>query len=164
MKRLLFALGIPHVGERAAKVLAAQFGSIDGLIAADAEALEAVDGVGPVIAASVKKWFVERRNLEIVRRLAERGISPHEQVDDAGRAEVLSGSTFVITGTLSRSRRELKEALEKLGATVAGSVSRKTSYLVAGENAGGKLAKARELEVEVLDEAGLDEFLESFGS
>ncbi len=164
LNRLLFALGIPHVGEGAARLLAARFGSIDGLIAADAEALEVLDGIGPVIAASVNSWFVERRNLEIVRRLAERGVNPHEQVDDTGRVEVLSGSTFVITGTLSRSRRELKEALEKLGATVAGSVSRKTSYLVAGENAGSKLAKARELEVEVLDEAGLDKFLESLGS
>lgn len=164
LNRLLFALGIPHVGERAAKVLAARFGSIDGLISAEAEAIETLDGIGPVIAASVKKWFGEGRNLEIVRRLAERGIDPHEQIEDAGQAQVLSGSTFVITGTLSRPRRELKEALEKLGATVAGSVSRKTSYLVAGENAGSKLAKARELEVEVLDEAGLEEFLGSLGS
>lgn len=164
LNRLLFALGIPHVGERAAKVLAARFGSIDGLISAEAEAIETLDGIGPVIAASVNKWFGEGRNQEIVRRLAERGIDPHERIEDAGQALVLSGSTFVITGTLSRPRRELKEALEKLGATVAGSVSRKTSYLVAGENAGSKLAKARELEVEVLDEAGLEEFLGSLGS
>jgi DNA ligase (NAD+) len=164
LHRLLFALGIPHVGERAAKVLAARFGSIDRLIAAEAEAIETLDGIGPVIAASVKKWFSESRNLEIVRRLAERGVDPHELIEDTDKAPVLSGSTFVITGTLSRPRRELKEALEKLGATVAGSVSRKTSYLVAGENAGSKLAKARELEVEVLDEAGLEDFLGSLGS
>ena len=164
LNRLLFALGIPHVGERAAKVLAARFGSIDGLIAADPEALEALDGVGPVIAASVTRWFDEDRNLTIVHRLAERGVDPHEQVEDAGDVKVLSGSTFVITGALSRPRRELKEALEKLGATVAGSVSSKTSYLVAGENAGSKLAKARELGVEVLDETGLMNMLESLGS
>jgi DNA ligase (NAD+) len=164
LNRLLFALGIPHVGERAAKVLAARFGSIDGLIAADPEALEALDGVGPVIAASVTRWFDEDRNLTIVHRLAERGVDPHEQVEDTGDVKVLSGSTFVITGALSRPRRELKEALEKLGATVAGSVSSKTSYLVAGENAGSKLAKARELGVEVLDETGLMNMLESLGS
>jgi DNA ligase (NAD+) len=164
LNRLLFALGIPHVGERAAKVLAARFGGVDGLIAADPEALEALDGVGPVIAASVTRWFDEDRNLTIVHRLAERGVDPHEQVEDTGDVKVLSGSTFVITGALSRPRRELKEALENLGATVAGSVSSKTSYLVAGENAGSKLAKARELGVEVLDETGLMNMLESLGS
>ena len=164
LNRLLFALGIPHVGERAAKVLAARFGSIDGLIAADPEALEALDGVGPVIAASVTRWFDEGRNLTIVHRLAERGVDPQEQVEDTGDVKVLVGSTFVITGALSRPRRELKEALEKLGATVAGSVSRRTSYLVAGENVGSKLAKARELGVEVLDESGLMKMLESLGS
>jgi len=164
LNRLLFALGIPHVGERAAKVLAARFGSIDGLIAADPEALEALDGVGPVIVASVTRWFDEDRNVTIVHRLAERGVDPHEQVEDTGDVKVLSGSTFVITGALSRPRRELKEALEKLGATVAGSVSSKTSFLVAGENAGSKLAKARELGVEVLDETGLMKMLESLGS
>jgi len=164
LNRLLFALGISHVGERAAKLLAVRFGSIDGLIAADAEALEALDGIGPVIAASVTRWFAEGRNMTIVRRLAERGIDPHEQVEDTGGVKVLTGSTFVITGALSRPRRELKEVLENLGATVVGSVSSKTSYLVAGENAGSKLAKARELGVEVLDEAGLMKLLGVLGS
>jgi len=161
LNRLLFALGIPHVGERAAKILAARFGSIDGLIAADAEALEALDGIGPVIAASVTRWFVDDRNLTTLRRLIERGVDPREQVDDTAGVNALTGSTFVITGTLSRPRRELKEAIEQLGATVAGSVSGKTSFLVAGENAGSKLAKARELGIEVLDEACLVQMLES---
>jgi DNA ligase (NAD+) len=164
LHRLLFALGIPHVGERAAKLLAARFGSIDGLISAEPEALEALDGIGPVIAASVTRWFAESRNLTILRRLADRGVDPPEQVDDDGAAKILSGLTFVITGTLSRPRRELKDALESSGATVAGSVSSKTSYLVAGKDAGSKLAKARELGVEVLDEAGLMELLGSPGS
>jgi DNA ligase (NAD+) len=164
LHRLLFALGIPHVGERAAKLLAAKFGCINGLIAADAEALEALEGIGPVIAASVTRWFAEGRNVTMLRRLADRGVNPREQIDEDAGAKILSGSTFVITGTLSRPRRELKDLLENLGATVAGSVSSKTSYLVAGENAGGKLAKARELGVKVLDEAGVMELLGSAGS
>ena len=161
LNRLLFALGIPHVGETAAKIIAARFGTLDGLISSEPEALKALDGIGPVIAASVRKWFAEARNLMIVQRLAERGIDPREMREDSDGEMPLAAQTFVITGTLSRPRRELKEVLERLGATVAGSVSSKTAYLVAGENAGSKLAKARELGVEVLDEAGLDEFLES---
>ncbi len=164
LNRLLFALGIPHVGERAAKILAERFGSIDGLIAAEREELEALDGIGPVIAASVTNWFLEGRNLTIVRRLAERGVNPREQVDHDSAAKVLSGLTFVITGSLSRPRRDLKETLENLGAKVAGSVSGKTSYLVAGKDSGAKLARARELGVEVLDEAGLMKLIGSPGS
>jgi DNA ligase (NAD+) len=98
-----------------------------------------------------------------VARLAERGIDPAEGVETDPRATKLEGQTIVLTGTLSRPRRELKEQLEQLGATVAGSVSRKTTYLVAGENAGSKLAKARELGVEVIDEASLEGLLERHG-
>ena len=162
LHRLLFALGIPHVGERAARVLAARFGSLDNILKAETEAIEGIDGIGPVIAEAVAEWLAVPRNREIVDRLAERGVNPIEEIDD-GEAE-LAGRTFVITGTLTRPRRELKEMLEKLGAKVAGSVSRRTSYLIAGENAGSKLEKARELGVEILDEDGLAHLLESSGS
>jgi DNA ligase (NAD+) len=162
LHRLLFALGIPHVGERAAKVLAARFGSLENILTAQTEAVEAIDGIGPVIAEAVAEWSAMPRNREIVDRLAERGVNPTGEIDD-GSAE-LAGRTFVITGTLGRPRRELKEMLEKLGAKVAGSVSRRTSYLIAGENAGSKLDKARELGVEILDEDGLAQLLESIGS
>ena len=162
LHRLLFALGIPHVGERAAKVLAARFGSLENILSAENEALETVDGIGPVIAEAVKEWLAEHRNREIVDRLAQRGVNPIEEIEDGEAA--LAGHIFVITGTLGRPRRELKELLEKLGAKVSGSVSRRTSYLVAGENAGSKLEKARDLGVEVLDEDGLARLLESFGS
>jgi DNA ligase (NAD+) len=160
LHRLLFALGIPHVGERAAKLLARRFGSLEALSAAGPEAIEEIDGVGPVIAAAVTGWFYEPRNRALVERLGERGIDPREEVDDEHKGAAFAGQTFVITGTLSRPRRELKEELERLGATVAGSVSRKTSYLVAGENAGSKLNAARELGVEVIDEAELERLLD----
>ena len=159
LHRLLFALGIPHVGERAAKLLARRFGSLEALATAEPEAFEEVDGIGPVIAAAVSEWFAQPRHQSLVMRLTERGIDPHEEID-GGRDEPLAGQVFVITGSLSRTRRELKEELERLGAAVAGSVSRKTSYLVAGENSGSKVAKARELGVEIIDETELVKMLD----
>jgi DNA ligase (NAD+) len=163
LHRLLFALGMPHVGERAAKLLARSFGSLEALARANAGELEELDGIGPVIAAAVTEWLAEARHKDRVARLVERGIDPSEEVTAGPRTSKLAGHTVVLTGTLSRPRRELKEELERLGATVAGSVSRKTSYLVAGENAGSKLAKARELGVEVIDETALEELLEVQG-
>jgi DNA ligase (NAD+) len=163
LNRLLYALGVPHVGERAARLLASRFGSLSALGAADEETMEEIDGIGPVISAAVTRWFRDPRNQEILRRLAERGVDPHQE--PAPQAEApLSGSTFVLTGSLGRPRREIKTQLEALGATVAGSVSRRTDYLVAGDKAGSKLQKARELGVEVIDEAGLASLLDSSGS
>ena len=162
LHRLLFALGIPHVGERAAKILAARFHSLGELVAADPDAMVELDGIGPVIARSVHDWMAAVENTEMMTRLVERGVDPREDpaaTDDSP----LKGRTFVLTGTLSRPRREIKEQLERLGATVAGSVSSKTSYLVAGDNAGSKLEKAGKLGVDVLDEAGLAALLESLG-
>lgn len=160
LHRLLFALGIPHVGERAAKLLAKRFGSLEALAAAEPEAIEEIDGIGPVIATAVTGWFSESRNRMLVKRLGQRNIDPREEPEDAKAGATLANQTFVITGTLSRPRRELKEKLESLGATVAGSVSRKTSCLVAGENAGSKLNRAHELGVRVIDEAELEKLLD----
>lgn len=159
LHRLLFALGIPHVGERAAKVLARRFGGLKALAAAEPEALEEVDGIGPVIATSVAEWFVKPRHQSLVMRLAERGVDPRMEIDE-GKDDSLTGLIFVITGSLRRPRRELKEELERLGASVAGSVSGKTSYLVAGKNSGSKMAKARELGVEVIDETELEKMFD----
>ena len=160
LHRLLFALGIPHVGERAAKLLARRFGSLEALGAAKRAVLQEIDGIGPVIAAAVARWFAQQRHQSLLKRLAERGIDPREAIDDGGGEATLAGQVFVITGSLTRPRRELKEELERLGATVAGSVSRNTSYLVAGENSGSKLAKARELGVKVIDETELAKMLD----
>ena len=161
LHRLLFALGIPHVGERAAKLLAAEFGSLAGLGAADGAAMTELDGIGPVIARSVTEWMAAEENRELVARLLERGVDPRERPREA--AAGLDGTVFVLTGSLSRPRREIKEELEGLGATVSGSVSGKTTYLVAGEKAGSKLDKARALDVEILDEEGLRQLLDSLG-
>jgi DNA ligase (NAD+) len=164
LHRLLFALGIPHVGERAARLLAERFGRLDELAAADPEVLEEIDGIGPVIANAVVEWFADDGHQSTIKRLAERGVDPRQELE-GGRSEVpLEGQTFVLTGSLSQPRRALKEELESLGASVSASVSLKTSYLVAGENPGSKLAKARELGVEILNEAGLQHLLESVGA
>jgi len=164
LHRLLFALGIPHVGERAARLLAERFGRLEELAAADPEVLEEIDGIGPVIANAVVGWFADDGHQSTIKRLAERGIDPHQEPGGARSEAPLAGQTFVLTGSLSQSRRALKEELESLGARVSASVSRNTSYLVAGKNPGGKLATARELGVEVLDEAGLNRLLEAVGS
>ncbi len=160
LSRLLYALGIPHVGERAARQLAQRFGSVDGLAAASAEELQEVDGIGPVMAESVRSWFADTRNRALVARLRERGIDPRQEgpSDDRG-GRPLEGARVVITGTLSRPRGVVKARLEELGARVTGSVSRTTSFLVAGADAGGKIAEARRLGVDVIDERRLDELV-----
>jgi DNA ligase (NAD+) len=154
LHRLLFALGIPHVGEGAARLLASRFGGLEELAGAAPDEIEDIEGFGPVMAASVARWFADSENQALVARLVGLGIDPREEV--AAEELPLDGLTLVITGTLSRPRGEFKERLEELGARVAGSLSRKSSYLVAGAEAGSKLAKAAELGVEVLDEQGLE--------
>jgi len=153
--RLLVALGIRHVGERAAKVLAARFGSLDAIRRAGQEQIEEVEGVGPIIAASVVAFLAGDPGAELVRRLRERGVDPREEVAEREAPPPLAGLTFVLTGTLSRPREEVAALLESAGAKVAASVSRKTSFVVAGAEAGSKLAKAQGLKVRVLDEAEL---------
>jgi DNA ligase (NAD+) len=164
LNRLLFALGIPLVGERAARQLASRFGSLEALTAADESELTAVDGVGPAMAASVRSWFADDRNRGLVSRLVERGIDPREEPEPVAEVRPLAGRTVVITGVLSRPRRAVAEELERLGATVAGSVSRRTDFLVAGETAGSKLETARRLGVKILDEAALNRLLASLES
>jgi len=162
LHRLLFALGLPHVGERASKLLAARFGSLEKLAAAETDDMVNLEGIGPVIAESVQRWMSAAENRELVARLVARGVNPQEE-ERPQTAMPLAGQVFVLTGSLSSPRREIKERLEELGATVAGSVSKKTTYLVAGENAGSKLDKATEIGIEILDETGLERMLDSFG-
>ncbi len=164
LHRLLFALGIPLVGERAARELAASFASLGELMAAEEEALTAVAGVGPAMAASLRRWFGDPGNRELVGRLAARGVDPRAEPAPRAAAAPLAGRTVVLTGTLSRPRSEVRERLAALGATVAGSVSRRTDFVIAGADAGSKLAKARELGVEILDEDGLERLLAAMGA
>ncbi len=157
LHRLLFGLGIPHVGERSARLLARRFGSLEALAKASTEQLEEVEGVGPVVAASVEGWLAQEGHRALLARLQERGIDPTDDAVDAAAADTpLEGLTFVITGALHEPRPWIRERLEGLGAKVAGSVSGRTSFLVAGSDAGSKLNRAKELGIEVLDEDGLE--------
>jgi len=158
MWRLIYGLGIRHVGERASQVLARAFGSMDALCAATTERLQGTPEVGPVLADSVRSWLDEPRNRQLIDRLRAAGVNMEVPEDQRAGAETpgpLTGRTYVITGTLAgMSREEATEALERLGARVSSSVSKKTSYVVAGTDAGSKLEKARQLGVETLDEDG----------
>jgi DNA ligase (NAD+) len=151
LERFIYALGIREVGESTARLLAQEFGDLDPLMSADVEDLEAVRDIGPVVARHIHGFFRESHNLEVIRRLRAAGVR-WEQVARP-RSRPLAGKTFVITGTLSMPREVLKERLQAAGATVTGSVSKKTDYVVVGEKPGSKYDKARELDVEILDEA-----------
>src|SRR5690606_24005082 len=151
LSRLLFGLGIRHVGSHAAQVLAREFRTMDALMNADVAALAAVHGIGRTTAEAVAAYMSEPRNRELIRRLAEAGLRMDEPVERAERS-TLAGRTFVVTGTHAMSRKEITAFIERHGGRVTGSVSRTTDYLVAGENPGSKLDRARELGVKVIDE------------
>jgi DNA ligase (NAD+) len=155
LPRFLFGLGIRHVGEATAKDLARHFGGLDAIMDAPLEQLLQVRDVGPVVARSIRTFFDQPHNREVVEQLRACGV--HWDESEPGAAPTpLAGVTVVLTGTLPNlSREEAKSLLEAAGAKVAGSVSRKTQYLVAGAEAGSKLDKARELAIPVLDEDGL---------
>jgi DNA ligase (NAD+) len=156
LARFLYALGIRQVGESTAKDLAAHFGGIDRVMDATLEQLLEVRDVGPVVAQSIRAFFDQPHNREVVEQLRAAGIRWDEHAGAQSAPKTLAGLTVVLTGTLpSLTRDEAKDRLEAAGAKVAGSVSKRTSYVVAGEQAGSKLDKARELGVPVLDEAGL---------
>jgi DNA ligase (NAD+) len=154
--RFIFSLGIRHVGEATAKELARHFGQLDAVMAASEDALLQVSDVGPVVAHSIRTFFDQPHNREVVQALRDAGVSWPEGDALAPTEMPLAGITVVLTGTLqSMGRDEAKEKLEALGAKVAGSVSKKTHYVVAGAEAGSKLEKAQALGVPVLDDVGL---------
>lgn len=158
--RLLFGLGIRHVGATVAESLADAFPTIDELAAASLEELSRIDGVGPKIAASVRAFFDNPDNLAVIERLKARGVVFERQRREGARPQTLAGLTFVLTGSLERyTREEATRLLKELGAKVSGSVSGRTSFVVAGPGAGSKLDRARELGVPVIDEAALIEVL-----
>ena len=156
LPRFLFGLGIRHVGEATAKELARHFGNMDAIMDATQEQLLQVADVGPIVAQSIRTFFDQSHNREVVEQLRACGVQWQEGEPSAAATLPLVGQTFVLTGTLpTLSRDQAKEQLEALGAKVAGSVSKKTHYVVAGAEAGSKLDKAQELGVPVLDEAAL---------
>jgi DNA ligase (NAD+) len=159
LARLLFALGIRHVGVKAAAVLAEHFGSMEAIIEADYEAMVALDDIGQKIAESVIAYFSDEDNLRIVKRLDMYGVKMTEEKAER-TATTLAGMTFVLTGTLDTlTRSEAGAMIEAVGGKVTSSVSKKTSYVVAGREAGSKLTKAQSLGITVLNET---EFLALF--
>jgi DNA ligase (NAD+) len=156
LARLLFALGIRHVGETVAEALAAHFGDLDALVAASREEIETAPGIGPTIAESVFRFFADERNRAEVARLQELGVRWPRAVARARRADgPLAGKTLVVTGTLQLGREEAKRRIQAAGGRVAASVSKKTDFVVAGEAPGSKLRRAEELGIAVIDEAEL---------
>ena len=154
LSAVVVALGIPQVGEALARSLADHFGSIDALMEADEEELAKVEDVGPVVAKEIAQFFGNEKNREVIRRLREAGVRMEHETRAVEARAAFAGKTFVFTGTLSSMTREqAQELVVSLGGKAAGSVSRKTDYVVAGADAGSKLAKARELGIKVLTEA-----------
>ncbi len=159
LARVVMGLGIRFVGERTAELLAQEFGTMDALATASAEQLERVEEVGPRISQAILEFFSQPTNLALIERLKTAGVDM--TAEKKQRSEKLAGLTFVLTGTLpTLTRDEAKQRIEAEGGKTAGSVSKKTSYVVAGEEAGSKLTKAQELKVPILDEAGLLALLE----
>jgi DNA ligase (NAD+) len=161
LARFIYALGIRNVGEATAADLARHFGGLDLLVRASEEALQEVQDVGPVVAMSISRFFAEPHNLAVIRQLRAGGVRWDEaEPCPEKKAGALTGKTFVLTGALpGMTRDDAKERIEARGGKVTGSVSKKTDYVVAGEEAGSKLEKARELGVPILDEAGLVKML-----
>jgi len=162
LDRLLYALGIREVGEVTATALARHFGSLDGIAAAGEEDLVDVPDVGPVVASHVHAFFQESHNLDILRQLQAAGLR-WQPLEGPGGEQPLAGQTWVLTGALGMPRARAKTLLEGLGARVTGSVSAKTSVVLAGADAGSKLRKAEKLGIEVMDEAAFLRLLQKHG-
>ena len=153
MARVLVALGIDHVGSEVAELLTRRMRSMDVLMAAPTEELTAIPGIGPKIAESVVRYFRDGENLRVVEKLRRRGVRMAEEHEQGPAEQPLDGLRFVVTGRLSSfSRSQIEDKIKELGGVVTGSVSRRTSYLVAGEDAGSKLADAQRLGVQVATE------------
>lgn len=153
LERLLFGLGIRYVGKKTAKILSKYYKTMDNLIKADFDELKSINDIGDVIAKSIVDYFYDEKNINLINRLKDLNLNMRylgEEVNTSN--ENINGKTFVITGTLSRPRDEIKEEIEGLGGNVTGSVTKKTDYVIAGEKAGSKLTKANELGISVLTE------------
>jgi DNA ligase (NAD+) len=162
LARFVFGLGIRHVGEATARDLARHFGNLDALMAANEAELAGTPDVGPVVAESISRFFAERHNREVIVALRRAGVRWRDTTPQRVSAGRLAGVTLVLTGALpTLSREDAKAMIEAEGGKVAGSVSKKTDYVIAGDEAGSKLEKARELGIAILDEAGLRQLLKA---
>jgi DNA ligase (NAD+) len=157
--KVIYAIGIRHVGERTARILAKHFKNIDNLIKASKEDIESIHEIGPQIAESVYDFLHKKQNMQMIEKLKKAGLK-FETEQTGASSNKLEGLTFVLTGTLEKySRDEAKAIIENLGGKVSGSVSKKTNYVLAGAEAGSKLAKANELGVKVIDEKGFEKIV-----
>jgi DNA ligase (NAD+) len=152
LARFIYALGIRHVGSNSGELLADHFGTLDRLRAASEEEISGIHDLGPVAGRAVREWLDDPYNAQVLDRLLQRGVAPQSTSRQPAPDTVLKGKVFVFTGTLSIDRREAEEQVKALGARAGGSVSKKTDYVVAGENAGSKADRARELNITVLSE------------
>ncbi|PYL65847.1 MAG: DNA ligase (NAD(+)) LigA, partial [Verrucomicrobia bacterium] len=158
--RLIFGLGILHVGESASRALAEHFRSLKKLMEASAEELQRTPDVGEVVGRSIEQFFQEKRNRKMIESLEQLGVRPQiEPRREQGTESPFTGSTWVLTGTLSEPRDEIAEMIIQRGGKVSTSVSKKTNYLLAGEEPGSKLAKAQQVGVRILDEAAFRKML-----
>jgi len=162
LSRVINGLGIPHVGSETAELVAAHFGGLERLSEATAEGLAGISGIGPIVAEAIATYFLQPANQEIIARLDQAGVTVEEERIERSLQETpLVGMTFVVTGRLEAlSRSQAEGKIKSLGGSVTGSVSKKTTYLVAGEEPGSKLEKAQELNIPVLNERG---FLDLMG-
>ena len=159
LPKFIYALGIREVGEATARNLALHFGSLEKVIKASQEQLEEVPDVGPVVAKNIVAFDHQSHNREVIEKLIKAGIHWDDVKTQPAGEQPLAGKTVVLTGALSVSRNEVKEKLQALGAKVSGSVSKKTAYVIAGADAGSKLAKAQDLGIPVIDEDALKKIL-----
>ena len=159
LEKLIFALGIRHVGEHIARILTREFKNLDNLRNATEEKLQTINGIGPEITESITEFFRETSNQKVIEKLRKAGVKSKEIISK--KSDSLSGSSFVFTGTLkSLTRNEAKEIVESLGCDVSSSITKKTDYVVAGESPGSKHDKAKDLGIPILDE---EEFLKFIG-
>lgn len=161
LSRFIYALGIRNVGEKSAKLIARHFGTLENLMQASSESLNQIDEIGPIIAASVHDYFRQPDNQILIQQCLESGLVLEPEIQPSQSSFALAGKTIVLTGTLSQPREIWKERLEERGAFITNSVSKKTDYLLAGENAGSKLVKAQKLNISIIDEALAQQWLES---
>ena len=155
--RLITALGIRHVGVKAAKILAKRYENMDNLAEATIESLSMVEEIGPIVANSIREFFEQEQTKDLLKRLKDAGVNMKRQKSE-DEDERFAGKTFVLTGTLEKySREEASNIIEKFGGKTSSSVSKKTSYLLAGEDAGSKLTKAQNLGVQIITENEFDD-------
>jgi DNA ligase (NAD+) len=162
LARFLHALGIREVGEVTAAALASHFLELDAIKQAKADDLSQIEGIGPIMAEHIVAFFQQSHNLDVIQKLLDAGVYWDEVETPAADAQILAGKSFVITGTLSRPRSEIKDELLAMGGKVVGSVSKKTDYLLAGSDAGSKLAKAEQLGITIIDEDGLSDLIAEY--